>query len=48
MQKSHDTRYSPSLTNALLADSFAGFFTTKVENILIKGSVKTLPLWQET
>lgn len=24
------------------------FFTTKVEKILIKGSVKALPLWQET
>ena len=33
MQKSHETRYPPSLTNALLADSFADFFTAKVEKI---------------
>ena len=33
MQKSYQTRYSPSLSNALLADSFADFFTAKVEKI---------------
>ena len=33
MQKSHETRYPPSLTNALLADSFADSFTAKVEKI---------------
>ena len=33
MQKSHETRYPPSLSNALLADSFADFFTAKVEKI---------------
>ena len=33
MQKSHETRYPPSLKNALLADSFADFFTAKVEEI---------------
>ena len=33
MQKSHETRYRPSLSNALLADSFADFFTAKVEKI---------------
>ena len=33
MQKSHETRYPPSLTNALLADLFADFFTSKVEKI---------------
>ena len=33
MQKSHETRYPPSLTNVLLADSFADFFTAKVEKI---------------
>ena len=33
MQKSHETRYPPSLSNALLADSFAEFFTAKVEKI---------------
>ena len=33
MQKSYETRYPPSLSNALLADSFADFFTAKVEKI---------------
>ena len=33
LQKSHETRYPPSLSNALLADSFADFFTAKVEKI---------------
>ena len=33
LQKSHETRYPPSLSNALLADSFADFFTSKVEKI---------------
>ena len=33
MQKSYETRYPPSLSNALLADSFAEFFTAKVEKI---------------
>ena len=33
MQKSHETRYPPSLSNALLADSFADFLTAKVEKI---------------
>lgn len=33
MQKSHETRYPPSRSNALLADSFADFFTAKVERI---------------
>ena len=33
MQESHETRYPPSLSNALLADSFADFFTAKVEMI---------------
>ena len=33
MQKSHEKRYPPSLRNALLADSFADFFTAKVEKI---------------
>ena len=32
-QKSHETRYPLSLSNALLADSFADFFTAKVEKI---------------
>ena len=32
-EKSHETRYPPSLVNALLADSFADFFTAKVEKI---------------
>ena len=32
-EKSHETRYPPSLINALLADSFADFFTAKVEKI---------------
>ena len=33
MQKSHQTWCPPSLSNALLADSFADFFTAKVEMI---------------
>ena len=33
MEKSHETRYPPSFSNALLADSFADFFTAKVEKI---------------
>ena len=33
MRKSHETRYPPSLSNPLLADSFADFFTAKVEKI---------------
>ena len=33
MQKSYETRYPPSLSNALLADSYADFFTAKVEKI---------------
>ena len=30
LQKSHETRYPPSLSNALLADSFADFFTARL------------------
>ena len=33
MQKSHEIRYPPTLSNALLGDSFADFFTSKVEKI---------------
>ena len=33
MEKFHETRYPSSLSNALLADSFADAFTAKVEKI---------------
>ena len=33
MRKSHETQYPLSLSNALLADSFADFFTAKVAKI---------------
>ena len=33
LQKPHETRYPHSLSNALLADSFADFFTAKIEKI---------------
>ena len=46
MQKFHETRYPPSLSNALLADSFDDFFTAKVEKIYTALVARKKGLWR--